>query len=317
MKTFHIGRVGLVLLTVALIAFALAVDFGAKLEAVASDQAKKLSGVSTAGVVVRSTSPGGLAEDLGLKPDDVIHEINGTKIRTPRDAETAVNRPEEQIALTYARDGRIRTVTVSPPVAAGRVCFVGDSNNEYVALVKAAGVEVDARLALPKDLAPYSVVVVVNETAAKPDLAGVLKSYLRSGGGVVLVSDIPGRICNDQWQTIAEWFGVGGRYRYMTHEGGAMKICANRPLDSKFKRGDILYRPVGQIYRYGFDRSRLGENAFAIADWEDKEACVSVFTHQYGRGRLFYQIGANEPNNPKLDELFTVGVRWAAGQGAQ
>lgn len=57
----------------------------------------------------------------------------------------------------------------------------------------------------------------------------------------------------------------------------------------------------------------IAERALAIADFEEQERCVSVFTHEYGKGRLFYQSGANEPNNPKLDELFTVGVRWAAG----
>jgi C-terminal processing protease CtpA/Prc len=72
------------------------------------------------GVAIASVSPGGPAEDAGLKAGDVITELNGKALK--RDGEDSARekllkgmrdvKPGEKVALTYRRDGKVAKVNV-------------------------------------------------------------------------------------------------------------------------------------------------------------------------------------------------------------
>src|SRR5512145_1396291 len=67
------------------------------------------------GVAIASVSPGGPAEDAGLKAGDVITEINGKALK--RDGEDSARgklltamrdvKPGEKVSLAYRRDGKV------------------------------------------------------------------------------------------------------------------------------------------------------------------------------------------------------------------
>jgi C-terminal processing protease CtpA/Prc len=73
------------------------------------------------GVKIVSVSPGGPADEAGLRAGDVILEVNGTKLersgdRSPRARLLDLMRevePHEKVTVTYRRDGKVSKATVT------------------------------------------------------------------------------------------------------------------------------------------------------------------------------------------------------------
>ncbi|MDN3295457.1 trypsin-like peptidase domain-containing protein [Streptomyces ficellus] len=68
-----------------------------------------------AGVAVVEVSPGGAAADAGLRPGDIITELDGAEIRTITSLLEALAsaQPGERVTITYSRDGRRATAQVT------------------------------------------------------------------------------------------------------------------------------------------------------------------------------------------------------------
>jgi len=64
------------------------------------------------GVLVTQVN-GGLARNIGLRPGDIVREVNGMKITAVRDLAAAVNSGARQWRISIERDGRVVTATFS------------------------------------------------------------------------------------------------------------------------------------------------------------------------------------------------------------
>jgi type II secretory pathway component PulC len=67
-------------------------------------------------MLVYSVPPRTIARNVGFQPGDIIREINGAAIRTPRDLETAISRIEGSAdgvwRLAIERNGERKEVTL-------------------------------------------------------------------------------------------------------------------------------------------------------------------------------------------------------------
>jgi serine protease Do len=66
------------------------------------------------GVLVNSVNPGGPAAQAGIKPGDVILQVNGKDVPSPNELrnEIAAMSPGTEVALTVSRDGSQRQTHV-------------------------------------------------------------------------------------------------------------------------------------------------------------------------------------------------------------
>ena len=92
---------------------------GVQAQAVTPQIAKGLNlpaslGTPPSGALVANVTKDSPAEKSGIKPGDVITQINGEKVGTPRDLaiKVASVAPDSQAKLTYLRDGSSQTVDV-------------------------------------------------------------------------------------------------------------------------------------------------------------------------------------------------------------
>lgn len=83
---------------------------GVFIENLNSDRAAKLGLPSVEGVWITRVSPGGGADDAGMRKDDVIVRINGIKTRSMAEMQEQIGRlhPGQRIKIEFYRNGRIR-----------------------------------------------------------------------------------------------------------------------------------------------------------------------------------------------------------------
>ncbi len=88
---------------------------GIHIGAINSEKARELKLPYVEGVYISGISPGGGAEDAGLKAEDVIVGINNVKIRTIPELQEQVGRlhPGATISVDYIRDGKRKTAQVT------------------------------------------------------------------------------------------------------------------------------------------------------------------------------------------------------------
>ena len=88
---------------------------GVHIAEVTADLAKEKNLTVLEGVFVADVNPGSGAEEAGLKSGDVIVAINGEKVRKTAELQekVALNRPGDQILVTYLRDEKEKQVTVT------------------------------------------------------------------------------------------------------------------------------------------------------------------------------------------------------------
>ena len=78
----------------------------------------QLDGLSgNAGARVREVSPGGPAEQAGVRPGDLIMAVNGTSVRGQQPAAHVVEllhdvKPGDKVDLKVSRNGKMRELTV-------------------------------------------------------------------------------------------------------------------------------------------------------------------------------------------------------------
>ncbi|MGA2172274.1 MAG: Do family serine endopeptidase [Sedimentisphaerales bacterium] len=77
------------------------------------DLAESLNIKQTEGAVVSEISPDSAAEKAGLKPYDIITELNGEKVKKANELKNrvAMLKPGTEVELTILRDGKTKTVT--------------------------------------------------------------------------------------------------------------------------------------------------------------------------------------------------------------
>ncbi len=87
---------------------------GVSIKNIDSELAKKQNLSDLQGVYIENVTKGSAADDAGIKPGDVVREINGTKINSaPKLQETVAQyRPGNKIEVKYVRDGNLKTTTL-------------------------------------------------------------------------------------------------------------------------------------------------------------------------------------------------------------
>lgn len=157
-----------------------------------------------------------------------------------------------------------------------------------------AGFEVTFAGDIPESLNAYDLVVIEACWATEPKHAPLVKDYLSNGGGVVILQGVPCYFtvyCKDHWPyklggadltPIQEWFGSSV---YVNLHGYA-RLIVDKPFGTDLAYNDVVYNGLT-----GSEKgvTSLNSNAQTIALWEWGSIYAFAFTHEYGKGRLYYQ----------------------------
>jgi len=205
--------------------------------------------------------------------------------------------------------------------------------------VESLGLVHKKETAIPEKLQFYSCVIINNENAIKPSVAEELKTYLREGGGLVLAGAAPlkldakmarsfndtfgGRYDVTQLSSIVDWFGCGRIFSiqmcdWCGQQGrgeGSLYTNTNHPLGTPLAEATALFGYKGtKEYAVLWDSDEFCET---VAVWKSEKTDstgIGAFVHPYGKGRVYWQSVIDDPNYPKLKELFRAGV-WRAATG--
>ncbi len=91
---------------------------GVEIQPVGADMAEALGMKKAEGAIIDKTMPGTPAAEAGLRPGDVITELNGQEVKNAGDLTRQIGsmKPGEKVQLSYVRDGAEKTaeVTLAP-----------------------------------------------------------------------------------------------------------------------------------------------------------------------------------------------------------
>jgi serine protease Do len=121
---------------------------GVEIQPVGHDIAQSLGLKSEAGAMVDKTVPGTPAADAGLKPGDVITELNGRSVTDAADLTRRIGsfKPGDKIKLTYLRDNLEKTAELT----------LAAQENEKVAKAETKGGQSQGAAVLGVEVAPAS-----------------------------------------------------------------------------------------------------------------------------------------------------------------
>jgi hypothetical protein len=156
-----------------------------------------------------------------------------------------------------------------------------------------AGFEVTFAGDIPKSLNSYDLVVIEASWAVEPRHVQLVKEYLSSGGGLVILRGVPcyfNVYCKDHWPgeigadltPIQEWFGSS----VYVNIHGYSRLIVDKPFGTDLANKTIVYNGLT-----GSEKgvTSLNSSAQTIALWEWGSIYAFAFTYEYGTGRLYYQ----------------------------
>nr|WP_321985045.1 Do family serine endopeptidase [uncultured Lichenicoccus sp.] len=153
-------------------------------------------GSPPSGALVANVTRDSPAEKSGIKPGDVITQINGEKVGTPRDLaiKVASVAPDSQAKLTYLRDGSSQTVDVhvgnlGKDGTGGGGSDSGQPGNQGSIGVGLAALTPDVRQQLGIDDSVHGAVVHDVQPNSAADQAGIKPGDIILGVGSHLVSN--------------------------------------------------------------------------------------------------------------------------------
>jgi len=167
-----------------------------------------------------------------------------------------------------------------------------NSRSSIAQILGQAGFEVHFAGGIPQSLSGYNLVVVEAYYAVEPEHNALLRDYLASGGGVVILGGVPCYFsvdCKDMWPyrfggtdltSLQDWFGC----RYYVNTGGTARATVNNPLGTAIVANATLV--TSQSYSAAAV-STPSNNTQVIALWN--QGAIFAFTHEYGNGRVYYQ----------------------------
>jgi hypothetical protein len=144
---------------------------------------------------------------------------------------------------------------------------------------------------VPEDLSKYDLVVFEALWAVEPKHVPLVRDYLSNGGGVVVLGGVPTQFavyCKDRWPyrlggtnltSIQDWFGAG---IFANTNGNAM-LTVDAPFGTQLANEEIVYSGGGSEKAV----TMLKSEAQVIAKWDS--GLVFAFTHEFGKGRVYYQ----------------------------
>lgn len=170
--------------------------------------------------------------------------------------------------------------------------FVSAIKNTTLNVLDQQGFNVTCVADVPDDLSSYNLVVFEAWYAIEPEHTQLVRDYLTNGGNVVIVGGAPcyfSTYCKDMWpyktggQNLAaleDWFGSA----FYVNSGGTANLVMDKPFGTSLSLQNKLYH----IDAYGAaGLTSVSNDTQVIAKWSD--GVVFAFTHEYGRGRVYYQ----------------------------
>lgn len=292
-------------------------QLGCEVEPVDARTAYELCGVQEQGLKVVSIEPKSLADEFGLRPRDVIFVIDDQPMKARRDFDRLLFDRSRRIELVFGRAGTKFTTSRAPSLAPGavRVQFVGEEDSETMDLLERNGVRVQQSLAIPATLDPDQVLVLERRIGLTAAHAKAIESFLKQGGGVVLLGQAPNSF-EGASQADAAWIGcTGADVDGYSKANGVITLKRQRPFGSKLERG-VIGRWSARVPFLAFFPDKLVETASIVAECENDRynppsQTLFAFTNTYGKGRVYYQMTPQLTNYPKIGELFVAGVKWA------
>jgi hypothetical protein len=174
-----------------------------------------------------------------------------------------------------------------------------NSRSSIAQILGQAGFEVHFAGDIPQNLSGYNLVVVEAYYAVESRHNALLRDYLASGGGVVILGGVPCYFsvdCKDMWPyrfggmdltSLQDWFGC----RYYVNTGGTARATVNNPFDTAILINDTLVTTDGYS---AAAVSTPSNSTQVIALWNDGAMFgftpIFAFTHEYGEGRVYYQV---------------------------
>lgn len=157
-----------------------------------------------------------------------------------------------------------------------------------------AGFEVSFAPDIPADLSEFDVVLIDAYFACQPSNEPAVENYIHEGGGIVLMGGVPCYFAvysRDLWpggdlSPIQEWFGALA----FANAGGYAYIIVDNPFGTLLQSGESLFAPRefdddGPFSHAG--ATSLHADVEIFAEWES--GATLAFTHEYGKGRVYFQ----------------------------
>lgn len=293
---------------------------GCKVFEVDAKTAFQVCGVQQHGLKVVSVEEGSLAEEFGLRSNDVLFEVNEQQLTAARDLDRLNLDRSHRIEIVLGRAGTRFTLTRSSSLSPGavRVQFVGEEDSETIEILEKGGATVHQSLAFPPTLDIDEVLVLERTVGLTAAHAKTLEAYLRKGGGVVLLGVAPNSFDGAK-QADVGWIGcTEADTDGYSRANGSIILKRQRPFGSKLERGAIG-RWSARVPFLAFFPDKLLETAFVVAECDNDRSnpaspTLFAFGNTYGKGRIYYQMIPRLINSPKIGELFVAGVKWAGGK---
>jgi len=166
--------------------------------------------------------------------------------------------------------------------------------DQTVSILEGEGFSVDTFATIPANLSQYDIVYLEAYFALTPANEPAIRSYISSGGGVVLSGGAITYLVyySDTMDTgndltsVADWFGAS---QYVNTAANAYVAVAN-PLGTSLNLGEQLYTIPGSGKGAMIGMST---DAQVLALYDD--GSTFAFTHEYGLGRVYWQEDYTPP----------------------
>jgi hypothetical protein len=169
---------------------------------------------------------------------------------------------------------------------------IGQIKNITFNLLEQQGITVTCVGDVPSDLTGYELVIFEAWFAIEPIHTQLVRDYLTNGGNIVIIGGAPcyfATYCKDLWPyvtggqdlaSLQDWFGSAS----FVNSGGTANLVTDKPLGTSLESQSQIYH----IDAYGcYALTSMDDDAQIIARWSNGP--VFAFTHEYGKGRVYYQ----------------------------
>jgi len=177
----------------------------------------------------------------------------------------------------------------NPSFAGGDPNYFLPMKNGVLSILEGEGFTVDTFADIPANLSQYNLVFLEAYWACTPANEPAIRDYISNGGGVVLKSGVVTYLAHysatqynsQDLSSIASWFGAS----HYINAGGAAYVSVANPVGTSLNVGDRLATGMGDGCA---GITSMSADSQVLATWQG--GGTFAFTHQYGQGRVYYQV---------------------------
>jgi hypothetical protein len=177
-----------------------------------------------------------------------------------------------------------------------------DNWNRVALVLEQYGFNVDFAGDIPSNLSSYDLVVIFAYYAVEPQLAPLIRDYILNGGSVVILAGVPcyftvycknlspyssfsfgyPQSSQNDFASMPEWLGC----KQYVNAYGTVRTTTNNPFGTSLLTSEAIFTSVPGLFGYA-GVTALDNDAQVMAEWS--VGPVFAFTHEYGKGRVYYQ----------------------------